>query len=44
MGRTCSSYEGDDKCIKMCGWATSREKTSYEMRRRWQDNIKTDPK
>ena len=40
MGRTCSTYEGEERCIQGFGGETSEKRPLGKPGSRWEDNIK----
>jgi hypothetical protein len=42
MGRACSMYRGEERCIQGFGVKTWGRRTLGRSRRRWEDNIKMD--
>jgi hypothetical protein len=44
MGGACGEHGGDERCIQHFGWETEGRRPLGRPMRRWEDNIKTDPR
>jgi hypothetical protein len=42
MGKSCSMHGGKERCIQDFGRETWGKESTWEMRHRWEDNIKMD--
>ena len=42
MNGACSTYGGEERCVKDFSGETSGKETTWKIQNTWQDNIKTD--